>query len=126
MGPVNERGCYCGGWDTAPDHMRSAGHEPGHCGTCERCGSPGHTRRHPGPLPYTGAWSDACYQLMRFNWPLRYPAGVVPRSGGRRCAAVAPFCEVTPGTAGLSPTAAPLALPAHAEPEACASPDHMS
>lgn len=73
MTRVNERGCYCEGWDTAPDRMRSAGHEPGHCGTCERCGAAGHTRHHPGPLPYTGAWCDVCYRRERFTWPLRYP-----------------------------------------------------
>ena len=54
----NARGCYCGPGDEF-------------CGTCERCGRPGHTRHFPGPLPYTGAWCDRCYRIVGWTHPSR-------------------------------------------------------
>ncbi len=48
------------------------------CGTCERCGEPGHTRHFPGPVPVTGAWCDACYRLVgRRHQLLRWGVPVV-------------------------------------------------
>lgn len=54
MTEPNERHCYC---------------KPGDefCGTCERCGAPGHTRHAPSQ-PYTGAWCDRCYGRLRWHW----------------------------------------------------------
>lgn len=60
----NERSCYCGLWETNPEFLREQGVPEGHCGICQRCGAPGHTRHFPGPVPYTGAWCDACYRVV--------------------------------------------------------------
>jgi hypothetical protein len=51
MTTSEQRNCYC---------------KPGEvsCGTCERCGAPGHTRHFPGGVPYTGAWCDRCYRIV--------------------------------------------------------------
>ena len=51
MPPATARSCYCKPGDTS-------------CGTCERCGAPGHTRHYPGPVPATGAWCDRCYRIV--------------------------------------------------------------
>jgi hypothetical protein len=53
---ANPRNCYC---------------RPGEvtCGTCERCGAPGHARHFPGPVPYTGAWCDRCYRVVGLIHP---------------------------------------------------------
>lgn len=56
--------CYCGLWQTSPETLRAQGLTPGFCGLCQRCGAPGHTRHFPGPVPYTGAWCDACYRTV--------------------------------------------------------------
>lgn len=53
--PLNDRACYCG-----PEAVT--------CGTCERCGAPGHTRHFPGPSPSTGAWCDRCYRLVGIRY----------------------------------------------------------
>lgn len=55
------RNCYC----ESPNDDPAAS-----CGTCERCGRPGHTRHAPNGIPYTGAWCDRCYQIVRFTRPL--------------------------------------------------------
>ncbi len=47
----NARNCYCRPGDAS-------------CGTCERCGAPGHTRHFPGPVPSTGSWCDRCYRIV--------------------------------------------------------------
>ena len=67
----NARHCYCKPGET-------------HCGTCERCGVPGHTRHFPGPVPYTGAWCDRCYRfvgirhaVLRFGLPFMVIAGAI-------------------------------------------------
>jgi hypothetical protein len=65
------RGCYCAVWDTEPGTYAKLGYEIGFCGTCERCGSPGHTRHYPGPVPYTGAWCDRCFRILAWSWPFR-------------------------------------------------------
>jgi hypothetical protein len=65
------RGCYCGAWDTEPGTYKQLGYEIGFCGACARCGSPGHTRHHPGPVPYTGAWCDRCFRILAWTWPFR-------------------------------------------------------
>ena len=66
-----DRHCYC---------------QPGQasCGTCERCGEPGHTRHFPGPVPVTGAWCDACYRhvgrrhrVLRWGVPIVVVVAVV-------------------------------------------------
>lgn len=54
-----ERNCYCGEGETS-------------CGTCERCGAPGHTRHFPGARPYTGAWCDRCYGIVGWTDPARW------------------------------------------------------
>ena len=59
-----ERKCYCGLWETDPDHFRKEGIPEGYCGICERCGKPGHTQHFPGPVPYTGAWCDRCVRIV--------------------------------------------------------------
>ena len=69
------RGCYCGLWDTDPEHFKQSGLSPGYCGQCDRCGAPGHTRHFPGPVPYTGAWCDRCYRIVQWTWLLRSPQG---------------------------------------------------
>lgn len=60
----NTRGCYC---------------KPGElfCGTCERCGAPGHTRHFPGPVPYTGSWCDRCYRVVGLTWALKHWGPVI-------------------------------------------------
>ena len=58
----NLRNCYCGVWDKKPELYREYGYPEGFCGFCEVCKKPGHARHYPGPVPYTGAWCDECYQ----------------------------------------------------------------
>jgi hypothetical protein len=70
-----ERGCYCGLWDKDPAMYEEKGYPLGYCGFCERCGVPGHTRHHPGPVPYTGTWCDRCYGIVRWIWPFQSAAG---------------------------------------------------
>ncbi len=72
---VNQRGCYCDLWDTNPALYEKLGYQRGFCGSCERCGAPGHTRHFPGPVPYTGAWCDKCYQILKWTWPFRSVIG---------------------------------------------------
>ena len=74
----NPRSCYCKAGETF-------------CGTCERCGAPGHTRHFPGPVPVTGAWCDRCYRVvqlrhraLRIGVPIIAVAAVVAVS--RSCA----------------------------------------
>ncbi len=63
----NERGCYCGLWQTNPATLTEQGVPPGFCGICERCGQPGHTRHFPGPVPVTGSWCDRCYGIVAWQ-----------------------------------------------------------
>jgi hypothetical protein len=58
---ADKRNCYCGVWDTNPAAFEAEGYPVGFCGMCEVCGAPGHTRHHPGPVPYTGCWCDPHY-----------------------------------------------------------------
>ena len=44
---AEKRGCYCGVWDKDPKVYEDLGYERGYCGTCDRCGKPGHTRPYP-------------------------------------------------------------------------------
>ena len=60
---MNARGCYCNLWRTKPETLRLQGIPEGYCGICERCGVPGHTRHHPGGVPYTGEWCDRIVHL---------------------------------------------------------------
>jgi len=69
------RNCYCGGWDKDPATYEKRGYLVGFCGICERCGAPGHTRHFPGPVPYTGAWCDKCYRVLKWTWPFRALSG---------------------------------------------------
>ncbi len=69
--PPNERSCYCHSVD---EEFRRIHKLPdGFCGTCDRCGGPGHMRHFPGPLPYTGAWCDRCHRIVAWTWPFRVP-----------------------------------------------------
>jgi len=73
------RGCYCRPGDVT-------------CGTCERCGRPGHARHFPGPVPYTGAWCDPCYRLVGLaylarTWGLALVIGVALLVSWRSCGA---------------------------------------
>ena len=72
---ARDRNCYCGVWDKDPITYESQGYPLGYCGVCERCGVPGHTRHFPGPVPYTGAWCDRCYRVVKWTWPFRSVAG---------------------------------------------------
>lgn len=72
---ANERGCYCGIWDTDPTFYPKQGVPPGYCGICLRCGEPGHTRHFPGPVPFTGEWCDRCYAVLKWTWPFRSVMG---------------------------------------------------
>lgn len=64
-----EPGCYCSLWDTHPEVLRSQGVPEGFCGMCDVCGRPGHTRHHPGAVPYTGAWCASHYRRLRWTHP---------------------------------------------------------
>lgn len=68
---ARERNCYCGVWGTNPATFAKDGLSEGFCGICERCSELGHTRHFPGPLPYTGAWCDRCYRILKWTWPFR-------------------------------------------------------
>ena len=72
---ARERNCYCGLWDKDPAFCQAQGYAPGHCGVCDRCGVPGHTRHFPGPLPYTGSWCDRCYRIVKWTWPFQSVGG---------------------------------------------------
>jgi len=53
------RNCYC----RDPDPLAT-------CGDCDRCGRPGHVRHAPNGMPYTAAFCDRCYRIVRFTQPL--------------------------------------------------------
>jgi hypothetical protein len=72
---ARKRYCYCGLWDKDPAMYEKLGYPLGYCGICERCGVPGHTRHFPGPVPYTSAWCDKCYRVLKWTWPFRSIAG---------------------------------------------------
>lgn len=74
---VNRRGCYCGLWDTKPDVLRAQGVPEGHCGHCQTCGRPGHTRHFPGGAPYTGSWCDRHYRMTAILHPLGVPGAAL-------------------------------------------------
>lgn len=75
--PLNERGCYCDGWEKDPAAMKARGLPPGHCGFCETCGKPGHTRHFPGSVPYTGTWCDYHYRRLSLLHPMGMPGALV-------------------------------------------------
>jgi hypothetical protein len=62
MTTAEERGCYCGLWDTSPATLEAQGVLRGFCGRCCVCGQPGHLRHFPGPVPLTNAWCDRHYR----------------------------------------------------------------
>lgn len=62
----NERGCYCGLWESNPEVFEREGLTRGWCGRCGVCGSPGHTRHAPDG-PYTAAWCDRCYRRRSYR-----------------------------------------------------------
>lgn len=67
---MNARGCYCElWWDTIPEVLEKQGVPHGYCGLCEVCGRPGHTRHHPGAVPYTGSWCDWHYRRVALTHP---------------------------------------------------------
>jgi hypothetical protein len=66
---MNARGCYCGLWDTNPEVLERQGVPRGHCGRCTVCRRPGHTRHHPGAVPFTGAWCDWHYRRLALTHP---------------------------------------------------------
>jgi hypothetical protein len=57
----NTKGCYCGLWDRTPEVLEARGVPRGFCGLCSVCSAPGHTRHHPGTVPFTGSWCDDHY-----------------------------------------------------------------
>lgn len=68
-----KRNCYCDLRKTRPETFGQQGIPEGYCGICERCGRPGHTSHHPGPVPYTGAWCDRCFRILTWTWLFRAP-----------------------------------------------------
>lgn len=64
------RNCYCGLWNTHPEHFAGKDLPRGYCGHCQSCGRPGHTRHFPGASPYTGSWCDRHYRQLMFVHPL--------------------------------------------------------
>lgn len=56
--------CYCYSRSNWESGARREGLPPGFCGECEVCGEPGHTRHHPGDVPYTSAWCDEHYDAL--------------------------------------------------------------
>lgn len=70
---ANRRHCYCSVWKKNPQIYEKQGLMPGFCGKCERCGTAGHARHFPGPVPYTGAWCDRCYRFVGLTYPIRSP-----------------------------------------------------
>lgn len=69
--PEKKRMCYCD--SLSAEWKAQQGYPDGFCGTCERCGKPGHTQHFPGPVPYTGAWCDRCVKIVAFTWPFKNP-----------------------------------------------------
>ena len=67
----NPRNCYCHSVDAA--FRQKQGIPENFCGICDRCGEPGHTRHHPGPVPVTGAWCDRCYRIVGWTSLWRNP-----------------------------------------------------
>jgi len=75
---ANKRMCYCDALRKKdPDYLKKQGIPDGFCGTCEKCGKPGHIRHHPGSVPYTGAWCDRCYRILTWTHPLAFPGLLV-------------------------------------------------
>ena len=66
---AQKRGCYCSVWDKDPKVYEDLGYERGYCGTCDRCGKPGHTRHFPGAAPFTGSWCDKHYRMTMWLHP---------------------------------------------------------
>ena len=67
---MNERGCYCGIWDTNPAFFESQGVPKGYCGFCRTCEQPGHVRHFPGAAPFTACWCDRHYRRISIVHPL--------------------------------------------------------
>jgi len=65
--------CYCD--HLSAEFRQEHGIPDGFCGLCEICGQPGHTRHHPAPVAYTGAWCDHCYHILQWTWIFRTPIG---------------------------------------------------
>ena len=72
---ARKRNCYCSIWGINPAKLEKDELPEGFCGICERCGEYGHTRHFPGPIPYTGAWCDKCYRVLKWTWPFRSLSG---------------------------------------------------
>jgi hypothetical protein len=66
---ANTRMCYCGLWDTKPEVLEQQGIPRGYCGLCLVCERPGHTRHHPGAVPFTGSWCDWHYRRLALTHP---------------------------------------------------------
>ena len=62
----NKRNCYC-----SIPKIENGPIE--YCGTCAVCGEPGHTRHHPGTVPYTGGWCDYHYKKLAWTHPTAKP-----------------------------------------------------
>lgn len=75
---MNKRGCYCTVLrEKDPDYFEKQGIPDGFCGVCIKCGKPGHTRHHPGAVPFTGAWCDRHYRVTAWTHPLAFPGGIL-------------------------------------------------
>lgn len=58
--PPNQRGCEC-----KPKQQ--------YCAACQICGMPGHRRKYPGPMNWTGQWCDPHYERERREAMKKYP-----------------------------------------------------
>ena len=74
---VNDRGCYCGLWEKNPSYFQKKGIPEGFCGLCMKCGRPGHTRHHPGAVPFTGSWCDYHYKITAWTHPATIPGYLI-------------------------------------------------
>lgn len=73
------RGCQCGLWKKDPAFLEDLKVPRGHCGFCQTCGKPGHTRHFPGSMPYTGCWCDFHHRMVSILHPLGHPGSYVYR-----------------------------------------------
>ena len=74
---TNERGCYCDLWEQDSAHLEQQGVPRGFCGLCATCGEPGHTRHHPGAVPFTDSWCDYHYKLTQWTHPAAIPGRLI-------------------------------------------------
>jgi hypothetical protein len=64
LGGVYRGPCYCSTGVDGRQRDKERGIPVGFCALCHVCGQPGHTRHHPGDVPFTGAWCDDHYDEL--------------------------------------------------------------